>query len=273
LRLRIKPYLNARMITQGAQERNTNFLGDVGLEDLKYSLTSGLTLDLTINTDFAQTEVDNQVINFDRFPVFFPEKREFFLEGAGIFGIGINTGRAPDITLFHSRRIGLSEDRQVIPILAGARLTGKVGKKFTLGALGARTDEFQDQPADNFAVFRLKRDVLSRSAMGFFFTNRQSEGGYFNRVVGVDQNLIFFEHLKVVGMLARSFTDGVSDRQWLGAVESIWKDDFLEASFTYFEIGENFQTDLGFIKREAIRLYSPHFSISPRPELPPGGAD
>jgi len=265
LRLRIKPYLNARMITQGAQERNTNFLGDVGLEDLKYSLTSGLTLDLTINTDFAQTEVDNQVINFDRFPVFFPEKREFFLEGAGIFGIGINTGRAPDITLFHSRRIGLSEDRQVIPILAGARLTGKVGKKFTLGALGARTDEFQDQPADNFAVFRLKRDVLSRSAMGFFFTNRQSEGGYFNRVVGVDQNLIFFEHLKVVGVLARSFTDGVSDRQWLGAVESIWKDDFLEASFTYFEIGENFQTDLGFIKREAIRLYSPHFSISPRP--------
>ena len=101
--------------------------------------------------------------------------------------------------------------------------------------------------------------------MGFFFTNRQSEGGYFNRVVGVDQNLIFFEHLKVVGMLARSFTDGVSDRQWLGAVESIWKDDFLEASFTYFEIGEKFQTDLGFIKREAIRLYSPHFSISPRP--------
>ena len=265
LRLRIKPYLNARMITQGAQELNTNFLGDVGLEDLKYSVTSELTLDLTINTDFAQTEVDNQVINFNRFPVFFPEKREFFLEGAGIFGIGINTGPNTDITLFHSRRIGLSEDRQAIPILAGARLTGKVGKKFTLGALGARTDEFQGQSADNFAVFRLKRDVLSRSVMGFLFTNRQSEGGYFNRVVGVDQNLIFFEHLKIVGMLARSFTTGLDDGQWLGAVESIWSDDFLEARFTYYEIGENFQTDLGFIKREAVRLYSPLFSISPRP--------
>ena len=78
LQLRIKPYVNVRMITQGAQERNTNFLGDVGLENLKYSVTSGLTLDATINTDFAQTEVDSQVINFDRFPVFFPEKREFF---------------------------------------------------------------------------------------------------------------------------------------------------------------------------------------------------
>jgi len=265
LRLRIKPYLNARMITQGAEQRNTNFLGDVGLEDLKYSLTPGLTLDLTVNTDFAQTEVDSQVINFDRFPVFFPEKREFFLEGAGIFGIGINTGRTPDITLFHSRRIGLSEDRQAIPILVGGKLTGRVGEKFTLGALGARTNEFQGQPADNFAVFRLKRNILSRSSMGFVFTNKQSEGGYFNRVVGVDQNLIFFEHLKVVGLLARSFTDGVSDGQWLGAVESLWQDDFLQAGFTYFEIGENFQTDLGFIKREAVRTYGPRFSISPRP--------
>ena len=95
LRLRIKPYVNGRIITQGAEERNTNFLADVGLENLKYSVTSGLTLDLTVNTDFAQTEVDSQVINFDRFPVFFPEKREFFLEGAGIFEISLNGIRRP----------------------------------------------------------------------------------------------------------------------------------------------------------------------------------
>ena len=267
LQLRIKPYVNVRMITQGAQQRNTNFLGDVGLENLKYSVTSGLTLDLTINTDFAQTEVDSQVINFDRFPVFFPEKREFFLEGAGIFEISVNAGRVPDIKLFHSRRIGLSLDRQVIPILAGARLTGRVGEKFTLGVLGARTDELQGQPADNFAVFRLKRDILSRSSVGMFVTSRRSDGGYFNRVVGVDQNLIFFEHLKVGGLLARSFTDGVDDRQWLGAVEAFWSDDLLQTGFTYFEIGENFQTDLGFIKREAVRTYGPRFTISPRPSI------
>ena len=265
LRLRIKPYVNGRIITQGAEERNTNFLADVGLENLKYSVTSGLTLDLTVNTDFAQTEVDSQVINFDRFPVFFPEKREFFLEGAGIFEISLNAGSTPDIKLFHSRRIGLSDGGEEIPILAGARLTGRVGEKFTLGVLGVRTDESQGRPADNFTVFRLKRDILSRSAVGMFFTGRRADGGYFNRVVGVDQNLIFFEHLKVAGILARSFTEGVDDRQWLGSLQTIWSDDFLLAGFTYFEVGENFQTDLGFIKREAVRSYGPRFAISPRP--------
>ena len=86
LRVRIKPYISTRINTRGAAERHTSFLGDVGLEDLKYPLTSGLTLDVTLNTDFAETEVDDQIINFNRVPIFFPEKREFFLEGAGIFG-------------------------------------------------------------------------------------------------------------------------------------------------------------------------------------------
>ena len=96
--IRVKPYINLRTVTQGADQRNTNYLGDVGLEDLKIPVTSGLTLDVTANTDFAQTEVDNQVINFDRFPTFFPEKREFFLEGAGIFGVsGLRVARSPDI--------------------------------------------------------------------------------------------------------------------------------------------------------------------------------
>ena len=266
--IRVKPYINLRRITQGADQRSTHYLGDVGLEDLKVLVTPGLTLDLTANTDFAQTEVDNQVINFDRFPVFFPEKREFFLEGAGIFEIGgIRRGRAPDIKLFHSRRIGLSETRQAIPILAGAKLTGKLGEKFTLGVLEAQTDDFQDQAGDNFAVFRLKRDIFSRSSMGFLFTNRQAEGGDFNRVVGVDQNLVFFEHLKLIGTLAKSSTDGVTNRQWLGSLEGIWEDDLLTASVNYFEIQENFQTDLGFIKREAIRFYSPQVIFSPRPHI------
>ena len=267
LRLRVKPYLTTRTITQGAEERNTNYLGDVGLEDLKYSVTSGLTLDATVNTDFAQTEVDNQVINLDRVPVFFPEKREFFMEGAGIFAMsGLRTFRAPDIKLYHSRRIGLSGNREVIPIVAGAKLTGRLGEKFTLGILDVHTDDFQDQAGDNFAVLRLKRDIFSRSSAGVFFTNRVGERGDFNRVVGIDQNLIFFDHLKVVGLLARSFTDGVDDRQWVGAIEGRWESDLINASFTHDVIQENFQTDLGFIRREAIRLYRPSFTIAPRPE-------
>ena len=266
LRLRIKPYINTRMLTQGAEERNTSFLGDVGLEDLKYPVTSGLTLDLTANTDFAQTEVDNQVINLDRFPVFFPEKREFFLEGAGIFRVSaLRFGRAPDIRIFHSRKIGLSPTRQAIPILVGGKLTGKIGDKLTLGILEAQTDNFLDLPGDNFGVFRLKRDLFSRSSLGFYFTNRQAEGGDFNRLVGIDQNLVFFQHLKVVGMLAKTFADGVDDRQWMGAIETTWQDDLLTAAFTHFVVQENFDPELGFIKRENVRNYGYRFVLSPRP--------
>ena len=267
LRLRVKPYINTRVVTQGAGERNTSLLGDVGLEDLKYSVTSGLTLDLTVNTDFAETEVDNQVINFDRFPVFFPEKREFFLEGAGIFGVNaLRFGRAPDIKIFHSRQIGLSESGEAIPILAGAKLTGKFGDKFTLGVLNAQTDDFQGRPGDNFGVVRLKRDLFSRSSLGFYLTSRQAEGGDFNRVVGVDQNLVFFQHLKVVGMLAKTFAAGVDDRQWMGAIKTTWQDDFLTAAFTHFVVEENFDPQLGFLKRENVRNYGYRITLSPRPD-------
>ena len=270
LRVRIKPYVSSLVRRHGEEERTTNFLGDVGLEDLKYRVSSSLTMELTANTDFAQTEVDNQIINFDRIPTFFPEKREFFLEGAGIYEFrdfgslrGEGTG---DVRLYHSRRIGLSEDGRTVPVLVGAKLTGKVGEKFTLGLLEAQTDDFQDRPGDNFAVFRLKRDLLSRSSVGVLFTNRQAEGGDYNRVVGIDKNLILFEHLNIAGMLAHSFTDGVADRTWIKAVGGGWQDDLLNTGFAYTIIEENFTTDLGFLPRRGVKKYGPYFFVSPRPD-------
>ena len=267
LTLRIKPYLSSRIVTRGSSDRNTAFLGDIGLEDLKLPLTSGLTLDLTLNTDFAQTEVDDQVINFDRVPVFFPEKREFFLEGAGIFefGVWLGEGDRPQIKLYHSRRIGLSDQGEEIPMMGGVKVTGKVGEKFTLGFLEAQTDDFSGKPGDNFSVFRLKRNILSRSFLGMFATNRQAEGGDFNRVIGLDQNLILFEHLEVVGMLGRSFTDGVADHQLMGALSARWTDDLLDVGLTYWHLDENFETDLGFLGRPGTRKLEPRFSFSPRP--------
>ncbi len=266
LKVRIKPYISTRMNTRGAAQRDTVFLGDVGLEDLKIPITSGLTLDATLNTDFAQTEVDDQIINFDRVPILFPEKREFFLEGAGIFEFGIFRGeRRPQVKLYHSRRIGLSEDGEEIPMLGGVKLAGKVRKKFTVGFLNAQTDDLGMKPGDNFTVFRLKRDFLSRSTLGFFFTNRQAEGGDFNRVVGIDQNLIFFDHLGLTGMLGRSFTDGFEDNQGIGAVTASWKDDLVDAGVGYLRLDENFQSDLGFIERPGTRKLESRFAISPRP--------
>ena len=265
-RMRIKPYVSSRIVTRGAVDRDTAYLGDVGLEDLKLSLTSGLTLDLTLNTDFAQTEVDDQVINFDRVPVFFPEKREFFLEGAGIFefGVWLGEGDRPQIKLYHSRRIGLSEQGEEIPMMGGVKLTGKVGK-FTLGLLEAQTDEFSGEPGDNFGVFRLKRDIFSRSFLGMFATNRQAEGGDFNRVIGLDQNLILFEHLEVVGMLGRSFTNGIDDHQLMGALSGRWTDDLLDVGLLYWHLEENFEADLGFLGRPGTRKLEPRFAYSPRP--------
>ena len=267
LTLRIKPSISSRIVTRGAADRDTAFLGDIGLEDLKLPLTPGLTLDLTLNTDFAQTEVDDQVINFDRVPVFFPEKREFFLEGAGIFefGVWLGEGNRPQIKLYHSRRIGLSEQGEEIPMMGGVKVTGKVGEKFTLGFLEAQTDDFSGKAGDNFSVFRLKRDIFSRSFLGMFATNRQAEGGDFNRVIGLDQNLILLEHLEVVGMLGRSFTDGVTDHQMMGALSARWVDDLLDVGLTYWHLDENFETDLGFLGRPGTRKLEPRFSFSPRP--------
>ena len=267
LKMRIKPSVSSRIVTRGAADRDTAYLGDVGLEDLKLPLTSGLTLDLTLNTDFAQTEVDDQVINFDRVPVFFPEKREFFLEGAGIFefGVWLGEGDRPQIKLYHSRRIGLSGQGEEIPMLGGVKVTGKIGEKFTLGFLEAQTDDFSGKPGDNFGVFRLKRDIFSRSFLGMFATNRQAEGGDFNRVIGLDQNLILFEHLEVVGMLGRSFTDGIDDSEGMGAISGRWIDDLLDVGMLYWYLDENFRADLGFLGRPGTRKLEPRFSFSPRP--------
>ena len=276
LRLRIKPFITGRINTEGAAQRNTVFLGDVGLEDLKFPITSGLTLDATLNTDFAETEVDDQIINFDRVPLFFPEKREFFMEGAGIFEFGIVRGeRRAQVKLYHSRRIGLSDDGEEIPMLGGVKLTGRVGEKFTVGFLNAQTDEigffntqtndFEVRPGDNFTVFRLKRDLLSRSTMGVFFTNRQAEGGDYNRVVGIDQNLIFYQHLSLNAMFGRSFTDGISENELMGSFTLGWLDDLLDTRFSYVYLDENFQSDLGFIERPGTRKLDARFAISPRP--------
>ncbi|MBI4457242.1 MAG: carbohydrate binding family 9 domain-containing protein [Acidobacteria bacterium] len=272
LRVRVKPYINTRMITQGGTNRNTSFLGDVGLEDLKYPVTPGLTLDLTVNTDFAQTEVDNQIINFDRFPVFFPEKREFFLEGAGVFEFGVlraeSIGRTegiPQIKLYHSRTIGLSKDGKAIPILAGAKMTGKLGEKFTVGLLEAQTSDYQAKPGDNFAVLRLKRNIFSRSSLGLLLTNRQAKGGDYNRLIGVDQNLVFLKHMKVTGTLAKSFTDRIQDKQWMGILGASWEDDFFNAGMDYAVVEGNFESDLGFLSHVGVRRYEPRFGIFPRP--------
>ena len=269
LRLRIKPYINLRSSVRGLpQDRRQTWLGEAGLEVVKVPIGSNLTLDLTVNPDFAQTEVDDEIINFDRIPTFFPEKREFFLDGADLFDFGIvRQSHEPEVKLFHSRRIGLSADRQPVPIVAGAKLAGRLGEKYTLAALNVQTGEDAGQPGENFGVIRLGRDVFSRSIVSAFFTERQGRGGDFNRVVGIDQNFVFFEHLNVTGLLARSFTTGIDQKQRLGSTTATWQDDLIYAGFRLLQSDPDFQTDVGFLRRVGVRFYGARFYLSPRPNI------
>jgi hypothetical protein len=262
LRLRVKPYLNTQAVNRGVGSPETEFRGKLGLEDVKVPITSGLTLDLTVNPDFAQTEVDDQIVNFDRVPVLFPEKREFFLEGAGVFEVpGLDSGVRP----YHSRRVGLSDGRTV-PIIAGAKLSGRIGSRYRLGLMTMQTEGFDGRPGENFSVLRLKRDILARSSLGLFATNRQDRGGDRSLMTGVDQNLVFFRHLTMNGLLARSFSsdgDGEEDGVLWGAGWD-WTSSLISAGFDYISVDDAFRADVGFLQRTGVRKYRPHFLLSPR---------
>ena len=270
LRLRVKPFSVAGFRQSSDRSRSTlRNTSDIGMEVLKYRITSGLTADMTWNTDFAQTEVDNQQVNLDRFSLFFPEKREFFLEGAGVYEFGVATGEQPNVAtmkLFHSRRIGLAGG-QPVPIVAGGRITGKL-QGLTLGLLNVQTEALPSEgvPASNYGVLRVKRDVLSRSMVGGFLINREKGGSSdFNRVYGMDANFVFFRHLTIEGLLGKSSSPGVKGDNWVsnGAID--WDSDFLHLGTSWLVVDPNFRDDVGFIPRKNIRQLSPQFAIKPRP--------
>ncbi len=265
-RTRFKPYVNSSVFARGTGQHATKLGGEAGVEDLKYTLTPGLTFDLTVNTDFAQAEVDDQIANFERVPVFFPEKRDFFLEGAGLFEFGVARGEGDEVKLYHSRRIGLSDEGRAIPIVGGAKLAGKVGEKYTVGLLDVQTDRQGGRAGSNFGVFRLRRNVLSRSSVGVFATNRQAGGPDFNRVAGLDANFVVLRHLTLRAVGGRSSTGGVTRGQSFGWTGWEWNDDLIVSGFDYYRLGENFRSDVGFLERTGVVKYSPHFTISPRPK-------
>ncbi|MBI4545072.1 MAG: carbohydrate binding family 9 domain-containing protein, partial [Gemmatimonadetes bacterium] len=177
LNLEVKPFALSGASQQPVEPQGleTDPRLDAGL-DLKYEVRPGLVLDLTLNTDFAQVEVDNQQVNLTRFDLFFPEKRDFFLENKGIFEFGslASPFEPPPFLLFFSRRIGISDDGEV-PVLGGVRLTGRVGRQ-TLGLLNVVSDEAFGEPRSNFAVARIKRDVGGSNYLGAMVADRRGAG-------------------------------------------------------------------------------------------------
>ncbi len=256
-RLRFKPFVRSgasRAIQRGG-EYTTRHLTEVGIEDAKYMITPQLALDLTVNPDFAQADVDEAQVNLTRFSLFFPEKREFFQEGSGIFQFG--TGEAfgrPQVLLFHSRRIGLSENREEIPILAGLKLTGKQGP-LEVGLLNMQTRRSelasgQSAPGQNFTVLRAKGNILARSYVGAMFTrNTAGLTGASNWTGGLDAGFTFFQNLDLRGFLARSDTPDRLDGEWAGQAKLEWDSDRFEFLAEHLSIQENFRPEMGFVAR------------------------
>ncbi len=227
--------------------------------DVKWGVTTGLTADFTVNTDFAQEEVDTQQINFTRFSLFFPEKRQFFLENEQMFRFGLSQ----QADLVFTRRIGLSDAGEIVPILAGARLAGREGRT-TIGALAMQTDAFGALPSESFAVVRVRRDVFARSSLGAVFTNRAG-GGRFNRALGADANFFFKDVWFVQGWMATVDATTKPDAASAAYGRFAYDRDRLGASYSYLDIGAGFDPGVGFVLRRDLRRHSADWRWSPRP--------
>ncbi|MBT8206162.1 MAG: hydrolase, partial [Eudoraea sp.] len=222
--------------------------------DVKYSVTPSLTLDLTYNTDFAQVEVDDQQVNLDRFNLFFPEKRPFFLENAGQFTVG----SPGEVDLFFSRRIGISDDGQLVPIIGGARLSGKVGQT-NIGLLSMFTDDVGDLSIEknNFTVARVNQDFPnSRSSLGAVFVSRTGLGDMDddnNQVYAIDGRYGLGKKAQLSGFYARSNTPGISDDEHAFKLQANYNWNGWNLNGAYTEVGEGFNPEVGFLQRTAFR--------------------
>ncbi len=267
-RFRLTPYLTGAYTALNAIESPfTERAGQVGIEDFKAQITTNLTADLTVNTDFAQVEDDQARVNLTRFPLFFSERREFFLEGADKFQFG--PGRdfgTPLVVLYHSRNIGLVEGEPV-PMNFGLKTTGKMGNT-SIGLIDAQTgsDDIAGYAGRNYSTVRVKQDVFERSSIGMIFTNVQG-GGEHNRVGGVDASFRFFDNLSINGYVAQSSDSDVDGTQYVGAFSAGWNSDLWSVNASLNYIDPDFQTDMGFILRRDMIKQDYSFGYNPRPNI------
>jgi hypothetical protein len=277
--LSVKPWISAADLSGTARTE----LGDAGSEldagfDLKYGLTSRLTLDVSALTDFSQVEVDQEQVNLTRFSLFFPEKRDFFLENDGIFTLGdvternYRTGSSPqDFKLFYSRAIGLSADRRPIPILGGVRLSGRVGGT-EVGFLEMQTRESEAAPAENFAVARVRQPLGGFGDVGALFTSRRTTGGgageSWNNSFGADANFRLLRYLILNSYVAATDAAGASGDRVAGYVQAGWRDRVWDASAFVKHVGESFDPGVGFIRQRGIRQAFATLGAHPQPRIP-----
>ena len=276
--LKVTPYAagSASRAYTNPLETEADLHGAFGI-DVKYGVTPSLTLDLTYNTDFAQVEVDEQVVNLTRFNVRFPEKRPFFLENAGLFAAG-----KPGVDLFFSRRIGVdASTRAAVPILGGARMSGRAGQ-FNLAFLTMQTDRLLATeslvdpravltPYNNYSMARVSRELPNRSSLGAIVVNRDAMGSGsasddWNRTFGVDGRLGAGQYTDLRGLISRTVTPGESGDEMAYNFRGEYRRGGLENSVEYTQVGDGFNPEVGFLRRGSYR--SSDFRIAWRYQAP-----
>ena len=256
----LRPYVLGGVARDEILEE-TDTRKEVGI-DAKWGVTTGLTADFTVNTDFAQEEADVQQINFTRFSLFFPEKRQIFLESQRSFLFGVPR----EADLIFTRRIGLSESGGIVPILAGARLSGRQGR-YSVGIMSLQTDEAGDfgVPGENFSVVRLRRDISSRSNVGALFTSRAG-GGTFNRVYGADLNL-YMGNWSLESYVAAMDEPERASGEGSAYAKLEYRSDRFGALYRHLDVGESFAPGIGFVRRPNSRQNLAQLRYSPRPSF------
>ncbi|NCF44516.1 MAG: hypothetical protein GWP70_06795 [Proteobacteria bacterium] len=245
--VKVTPYALGTLERGGADGPNTQTGGEVGF-DAKIALTPSLTLDMTYNTDFAQVEVDEVQVNLDRFSIFLPEKRPFFLENAGQFSVG----DAKDVELFFSRRIGIDAAGMPQPIDAGLRLSGKIGSATNVGALHMQTADSENGSAGaNFSLLRVNQEFANRSSLGVLFIDKAAAlRADDNQTYAVDGRLGVGDAWTFSGYAAKTDTPGLAGDDQAMRVRADYNVQSLDVFLSYAQVGDNFNPEVGFLKRK-----------------------
>jgi hypothetical protein len=251
--LKLLPYVLGEVQEESRETSTRDHNFEFGI-DLKYSITPSLTLDATYNTDFAQVEADDFQVNLNRFNIFFPEKRPFFLENAGYFSVGVPR----EVELFFSRRIGIGPEGEIVPIIAGARMSGKLAGRYNLGALYMRTEAVPGVAAENgFAVARLSRDLPNRSYIGGIVVSRRGYGpdseDDYNHTFSLDGRWGIGEYGLIQGFVAKTETPGAEDSEHAFRLGGNYDSEHWSYSASYTEVADDFNPEVGFLTRKGYR--------------------
>ncbi|HEY3382018.1 MAG TPA: DUF5916 domain-containing protein [Vicinamibacterales bacterium] len=260
--LDIRPYVSG-----GAENGDGTFQPGI---DIFKNLTPNLNASVTVNTDFAETEADDRQINLTRFPLFYPEKRAFFLEGAGVFDVAGLGGFHVDLLPFFSRRLGLNAGEQV-PILAGAKVIGRQAD-YNIGILDVQTRRLEDASLDgqNLLAARVSRNLFTQSWIGAIFTRGNPAGTGSNTLVGADARFATSKfrgdkNLSLSLFVLRTDDETLHRADFAAGASIDYPNDLWDVSFRWKQIGNGFEPALGFVPRRGIRKTSGRASFQPRP--------